>query len=164
MWFVVRRRLKPPLLGYLDLLDILAPGLALGSAFGWLGSLLAGAAYGAEASGYTPSLSWLAAELPDIYGVAQVRFLTQPLMIGWCLTLWGALWGLRGRLGRGVPFALYLLLYAVADFGVAALRGDGVWRWGLWLSQWAAIAEACAALAWAACAWQKRRTLADHSR
>lgn len=156
VWFIVRRYLRRPLPGYLDLLDFLAPGLALGSAFGWLGSLLSGAAYGAEAGGYAPPLSWLAAELPDIYGVVEVRFLSQPLMIAWCLALCGLLWGLRHRLQPGLAFALYLLLYALADWAVAHLRGDGTWRWGLWLSQWAAIAEACVAVGWALWAWRRQ--------
>ena len=37
--------------------------------------------------------------------------------------------------------------YALADFGLAFLRGDGTWRVGLWLSQWAAVAEMCVAVA-----------------
>jgi hypothetical protein len=45
-------------------------------------------------------------------------------------------------LPRGLSFALYLLLYALADFGVAFVRGDGTWRLGLWLSQWVAAIEA----------------------
>ena len=144
VWYGVRSRTSP-MPDWRDLLQVIAPGTALGSAFGWLGCLLTGCAYGAEASGYPPPLSWLTADLPDIYGVESVRFLTQPLMIACCLVLWLALWALRRRLPRGLSFALYLLLYGLADFGVTSLRGDGTWRWGLWLSQWAAIAESCIA-------------------
>jgi phosphatidylglycerol:prolipoprotein diacylglycerol transferase len=146
LWGFVRRRLGMSAPDWRDLADAAAPGLALGGALGWLGCLLAGSAYGAEASGYAAPLAWLTAELPDIYGVKAVRFLTQPLMIGWCLLLWGLLQGARMRWPRGLAFVLYLLLYALADFAVAWMRGDGAWRWGLWLSQWTAAAEMCAAL------------------
>jgi phosphatidylglycerol:prolipoprotein diacylglycerol transferase len=156
LWYVVRRRRDARMPDWRDLADVAAPGLALGGAFGWLGALLTGSAYGLEASGYAPPLAWLAADLPDIYGVRAVRFLTQPLMIAWCLALWGLLWGLRRRLPRGAAFALYLLLYALGDFGVAFLRGDGTWRWGLWLWQWAAVVEICAAVGFAGYAWPPR--------
>jgi len=87
LWYVARAARgqgtdRPPVPHWRDLLDVLAPGLALGSAFGWLGALLTGSAYGAEASGFAPPLSWLTADLPDIYGVDARRFMTQPLMIG----------------------------------------------------------------------------------
>ena len=146
LWGTVRRRLGMSAPDWRDLADAAAPGLALGGALGWLGCLLAGSAYGAEASGYAAPLAWLTAELPDIYGVKAVRFLTQPLMIGWCLVLWGLLQSIRRRLPRGLAFGLYMLLYALADFAAAFVRGDGVLRWGLWLSQWMAAAEMCAAL------------------
>jgi len=160
LWYVVRAASaaaahRPPLLDWRDLVDVLAPGLALGSAFGWLGALLTGSAYDAEASGLVPPLSWLAADLPDIYGVDARRFLTQPLMIGVCLLLFGVLWALRNRLPRGGACALYLLVYASADFAVAFLRGDGTWRWGLWLWQWVALVEVCAAIALAVHVWTR---------
>ncbi len=155
LWYVVRGHYRPPLSDWRDLMDAIAPGVALGGTFGWLGSLLTGSAYGAEASGYAPPLSWLAADLPDIYGVDAVRFITQPLMIVWCLLLWSVLWGLRRRLLRGFSFALYLLLYALADFGVTFLRGDGTWRCGLWLWQWVAIAEACMAIGLGLYVWSR---------
>lgn len=151
LWYVVRQRSGPPVPNWRDLADVAAPGLALGGAFGWLGALLTGSAYGTEASGYAPPLSWLAADLPDIYGVSAPRFMAQPMMIAWSLALWGLLWGLRRRLPRGALFALYLLLYALGDFGVAFLRGDGTWRWGLWLWQWVAVVEMCIALGLGIC-------------
>ena len=132
-----------------------APGLAVGGAFGWLGALLTGSAYGLEARGYGPPLSWLAADLPDLYGVEAVRFLTQPLMIVWSLALWGLLWGLRRRLPRGGAFALYVLLYALGDFAITFLRGDGTWRRGLWLWQWVAVVEMCAAAGLVVYVWIK---------
>ena len=146
VWVAVRHRHGSKGPGWRETLDALAPGLALGGAFGWLGNLLTGSAYGAEASGCVPPASWFAADLPDIFGVRAERFLTQPLMIIWCLLLWGVLWALRGRLRPGILFSLYLLSYALADFGIAFVRGDGTWKLGLWLSQWVALGEMCVAI------------------
>jgi phosphatidylglycerol:prolipoprotein diacylglycerol transferase len=151
VWHLVRRRYRPPAPDWRDLFDVMAPGLALGSAFGWLGCLLTGSAYGAEASGYEPPVAWFTANLPDIYGVEAVRFLTQPLMIVWCLLLCGLLFSVRRRLRGGFLFSIYLLAYALADFGIAFLRGDGTWRLGLWLSQWVAIVEMGVAIGLIAC-------------
>jgi len=141
VWYLARRRVDALLPEWQILLDAIAPGLALGGAWGWLGCLLTGCAYGAEASGYAPPLSWLTAHLPDIYGVSEARFVTQPLMVGWCVLLWLVLWRLCQGLPRGFTFGLYLLLYALADLVIWFLRGDGTWRMGLWLGQWLALAE-----------------------
>ena len=153
LWCALRRARGARRESARDLFDVAAPGLALGGAFGWLGALLTGSSYGAEASGTLPPLSWLTADLPDIYGVDAIRYVTQPLMIGWCLALWGLLWALRHRLPRGASFALYLWLYALGDLAVAFARGDGTWRWGLWLWQWVALAEMVVAIGLAACTW-----------
>jgi len=154
-WLAVRRCLRWPAPDGRDLLDAVAPALAVGGAWGWLGCLLGGCSYGAEASGYSSPLSWLAAYLPDIYGIQAVRFATQPMMVAWCLLLAALLWSLRRSAPRGLEFALYLLLYALADFGVAYVRGDGTWRWGLWLAQWAALAETGVAVGLAVYAWTR---------
>ena len=147
-WTVARSRRDPSLPRLLALFDVAAPGLALGGALGWLGALLTGSSYGVEASGYAPPLAWLAARLPDIYGVDALRFMTQPAMIVTCLLLSGLLWVLQSRLCArpGRLFALYLGLYALADFFVWFLRGDGTWHRGLWLWQWAALVEVCVAI------------------
>jgi len=154
-WRLLRHWLGHPVPDWRDLFDVTAPGLALGCAWGWFGCLMGGCAYGADASGYAPPLSWLAARLPDIYGVGVVRFVTQPLMIGWCLLVWIALWRVGARLPRGGTFAAYLLLYAAGDLAVGFLRGDGTWRWGLWISQWLAVGELCVAIAVGAWAWTR---------
>ena len=147
LWTYARRRSDPSLPGLRMLLDVAAPGLALGGALGWLGALLTGSAYGAEAAGFAPPLAWLAARLPDIYGVVALRFMTQPAMIVTCLALWGGLSALGRRTPRpGLLFALYLGGYALADWLLWWLRGDGTWRRGLWLWQWAALLEFCVAI------------------
>ena len=156
LWLAGRRGLKPPAPDWRDLFDAIAPGVALGGAFGWLGCLLTGSAYGAEASGVTPPLSWLTAYLPDIYGVESVRYLTQPLMMAWCAILAGLLLALRRGLPRGLAFPLFLFAYAAGDLAVSALRGDGAWRLGLWLSQWVALVEMCAAFGLGVYAWAGR--------
>jgi phosphatidylglycerol:prolipoprotein diacylglycerol transferase len=148
VWVAVKRRSDPSVPSLRVLLDLAAPGLAWGGALGWLGALLTGSAYGAKASGIGPSWTWSTARLPDIYGVVAPRFVTQPAMIVLCLLLGALLWTTRKRLERrqGLAFALYLGLYAAADLGVWSLRGDGTWRWGLWLWQWVDLAELCVAV------------------
>jgi phosphatidylglycerol:prolipoprotein diacylglycerol transferase len=140
-WLALRRHFRGDVKRWRDLLDASAPGLALGGALGWVGCLLTGSGYGAEAAGYGAPLSWLAAPLPDIYGVEAVRFLTQPLMIVWCTLLWFALWRGSRYLPAGLVLPIYVLSYAAADLGVTFLRGDGTWRQGLWLTQWVALVE-----------------------
>jgi prolipoprotein diacylglyceryltransferase len=148
VWIAAKRRCDSSVPGLRAWLDLAAPGLAWGCALGWLGALLTGSAYGAEASGYGPPLAWLTARLPDLYGVVAPRFVTQPAMIAACLLLGALLWAWRARLGRrvGLAFALYLGFYCLADFCVWFLRGDGTWRWGLWLWQWAALIGFCMAI------------------
>lgn len=175
VWYIVPRtsaanpdasRPRYEMPNWRKLLDVAAPGIALGAAFGWLGCLLTGACYGAEAVGYAPPLSWLAADLPDIFGIDRVRFLVQPLMIVWCLGLCGVLWLLHRqhtsnltRLPAGTVFAIWLFLYAAGDLGTGFLRGDGTWRMGLWLGQWFAVAEMCAAAGLGLYAWLRDNSL-----
>lgn len=148
LWYVLRRR-DGEMPDWRAIVDAAAPGIALGAALGWTGCLLTGACYGAEAIGYVPPLSWLTARLPDIYGVDAIRFLTQPIMIVCCMVLWGTLEWQSSHPARipGLRFAGLLLFYALANLGVGFLRGDGTWRCGLWLSQWADVAQAATALA-----------------
>jgi phosphatidylglycerol:prolipoprotein diacylglycerol transferase len=147
LWVTARRQRDPSTPKLRSLLDIAAPGLALGGALGWLGALLTGSAYGAEAGGCAPPLAWLTARLPDIYGVVALRFMTQPAMIVTCLLILGLTWALGRRLylHPGLPFALYLGLYALSAFLLWFLRGDGTWRRGLWLWQWMSLVEFCTA-------------------
>lgn len=158
LWIAVRRRWGPSGPGLRVLLDFAAPGLALGGALGWLGALLTGSAYGTEAGGLSAALAWLAARLPDIYGVVALRFITQPAMIVTCVLLGALLWAYRCRVQRrlGLSFALYIGVYALADFCLWFLRGDGTWRWGLWLWQWVALVELGAAFGLGMCACRER--------
>jgi phosphatidylglycerol---prolipoprotein diacylglyceryl transferase len=117
-------------------LGLYAPGFALLVIFGWGACWLDGCAYGQET---VPG--WLAADLPDAYGVFAVRYQTQ---VGGMLTgLVGLLlpWGLARWLRMGNPawlFGLTLLLVSLGHLLVGLGRGDELpllWGWpvGLWL-------------------------------
>lgn len=117
-------------------LGLFAPGFALLVAFGWAGCWLDGCAYGRETT-----LGWLAADLPDTYGVYAVRYQTQ---VGGLLTGLVALalpWGLLRWLRVDNPgwlFGLTLLLVSLGHLLVGLGRGDELplwWGWpvGIWL-------------------------------
>jgi prolipoprotein diacylglyceryltransferase len=117
-------------------LGLYAPGFALLVMFGWGACWLDGCAYGQETT-----LGWLAADLPDAYGVYAVRYQTQvggmltglvALIVPWGLSPWlrvdSSLW----------PFGLTLLLVSLGHLLVGLGRGDALpllWGWpiGLWL-------------------------------
>ena len=100
--------------------DLLAPSFALVSAFGWLACWLEGCGYGRAA----PSGHWLAADLPDTFGVYAWRYQTQLLGIG--LSLLVFLWALRRQRhwppGRALWFVIFAL--SLGRVGVNMLRGD----------------------------------------
>jgi phosphatidylglycerol---prolipoprotein diacylglyceryl transferase len=117
-------------------LGLYAPGFALLVFFGWGACWLDGCAYGQETT-----LGWLAADLPDAYGVHAVRYQTQ---VGGMLTGLVALvvpWGLSRWLRVDSPawlFGLTLLLVSLGHFLIGLGRGDELpllWGWpvGLWL-------------------------------
>ncbi|MFO7537225.1 MAG: prolipoprotein diacylglyceryl transferase [Chloroflexota bacterium] len=117
-------------------LGLYAPGFALLVMFGWGACWLDGCAYGQETT-----LGWLAADLPDAYGVYGVRYQTQ---MGGIFTGLVALllpWGLAHWLRVGNPvwlFGVTLLLVSLGHLLVGLGRGDELpllWGWpvGLWL-------------------------------
>jgi phosphatidylglycerol---prolipoprotein diacylglyceryl transferase len=117
-------------------LGLYAPGFALLVLFGWGACWLDGCAYGQETT-----LGWLAADLPNTYGVFAVRYQTQ---VGGMLTGLVALvapCGLSRWLRVDSParlFGLTLLLVSVGHLLVGLGRGDDLpllWGWsiGLWL-------------------------------
>ncbi|MCI0398213.1 MAG: prolipoprotein diacylglyceryl transferase [Chloroflexi bacterium] len=113
-WAAWRRR---PVAIYAGLL---APGLALGSAFGWLACWLEGCAYGRET---LPGL--LAADLPDGFGVYGLRYQTQLVGLATCLAALGAL-PMQRRLPPALLFWLTLLVLSSGRVVVSFLRGDTV--------------------------------------
>ena len=90
------------------MLDVLGPGLALGCALGWLACTSASCAYGKPVWPDQP-VWFLAADLPDAYGVREPRVATQwlgagwSLLVGWLQPGWLLLFGGHPRLARVLP-------------------------------------------------------------
>jgi phosphatidylglycerol:prolipoprotein diacylglycerol transferase len=115
LWLWSRRRGR----SFVAVAGLLAPGLVLAHAFGWLACWFEGCAYGREAA-----LGLLAADLPDGYGVFAVRYQTQLIGLGLSLAaLIVVLWRWP-RLAAGQAFALALLLVSAGRAVVSLLRGD----------------------------------------
>ncbi len=129
-------------------LGLFAPGFALLVTLGWAGCWLDGCAYGQETT-----LSWLAADLPDSFGVYAIRYQTQvggmltgllALLLPWLL---GRLWGVWQRPLR--QFGLTLLVVSLGHLLVGLGRGEALpllWGWsvGLWLDGLLALAGSVA--------------------
>jgi len=112
-WTAWRRR------SFSDDADLMAPGLALMVAFGWLACLLEGCAYGRK-SGF----GILSTNLPDSFGVYALRYQTQLLGLLLALLAWVLILSLRRRLKQGRLFWLGLLLLSAGRLAVDFLRGD----------------------------------------
>lgn len=134
IWLLWRRQ-SPA--GYAGLL---APALALGSAFGWLACWFEGCAYGQETM-----LGPFAADLPDSFGVRGLRYQTQ--LIGLALSLLALLLILilRRWLRPGQLFWLALLALSGGRVVVGLLRGDAAPMLGQWRLD--VVADAFLALA-----------------
>jgi phosphatidylglycerol:prolipoprotein diacylglycerol transferase len=117
------RQLPPPLPA---LTDVLAPGLALGTAFGWVGCFLSGIAHGVVS--YGP----LTYDLPDLYGVYARRFATQPVGAAWSLFVFALLLLSGRRSRRGFNTFAYLFLAFGGDLLLGFTRADETLYWGLW--------------------------------
>jgi phosphatidylglycerol:prolipoprotein diacylglycerol transferase len=101
--------------------DLLAPGFALLCAVGWLACWFEGCAYGQETT-----ISLLAADLPDEYGIFAVRYQTQLMGILWSLIVFAFVMLTRRRWQIGQLFWLTLALLSLGNIGISALRGDPV--------------------------------------
>ena len=108
-----------------DELALVAP---LIGAAGWVGCLLTGCAYGRELA----RAHWLAADLPDLFGVWALRANVQLAAALWSLLVAGILWAVRKRLPGGVTFGLFLLLYGAGLGLLDPFRGDAVPHWRAW--------------------------------
>lgn len=121
-------------LGFGLLADIFAPGLALGTAIGRLGCFSAGCCYGRETH-----LAW-AVTFTDPYAARIVGVpLNTPLHptqlyeAALLLAIFaGLLWFWHRRRYDGEVFVAFLLLYALARFGLEFFRGDSLDR-PIWL-------------------------------
>jgi phosphatidylglycerol:prolipoprotein diacylglycerol transferase len=117
-------------------LSALTPGLMAGAALGWIGSYLAGAAYGRE---IFPGDRWwfLAADLPDVYGLRNPRFATQLLGAAWAAVCFGISnigWQqVNGRFAAsGMRFAGVMIFYSAGMFVLDFTRGDAMPLLGAW--------------------------------
>jgi len=107
------------------LLDVLAFALPLGAALTFGGCLLARCAYGREVSSLADYPTWMAAELPDLYGVSVPRLLSQGYGIVLGVVLLLVTWGLSRLIKReGVVFWIGLMLLALGVFGIGMTLGD----------------------------------------
>ena len=148
------------------LADILAPGLALGQAIGWIGCLLSGCGYGLVTRGS------LAYDLRDVYGIMAFRYPSQAMISALNLGIFVVLLILprtriSQRLGPGTLAVLYLALNAAGLFFLEFLRADETLYFGSlrWSQLVEAVEFASALLAlvllWA---WRKRVDASEHSR
>jgi phosphatidylglycerol:prolipoprotein diacylglycerol transferase len=103
------------------LADQSAPALALLSAFGWVACWLEGCA-----SGRIGPIGLLTADLPDSFGVYDVRYQTQLLALTFSLLVLVALYWLNRRPGKTPLFWLALLGLSLGRAVVSGLRGDTV--------------------------------------
>jgi phosphatidylglycerol:prolipoprotein diacylglycerol transferase len=114
--------------------DVLTPGLMAGIMLGWIGSFLAGVAYGREVF---PGDRWwfLAADLPDVYGLWNPRFATQLLGAAWAVVCLGiSIMGCPRSVSneRDSVFIVTLAVYSVGMFVLGFTRGDDVPMIGRW--------------------------------
>jgi len=114
--------------GFWRLADELALVAPLVGAAGWTGCLLAGCSYGRALA----EPHWLAADLPDLFGVWALRYNVQSLAAAWSLAVAGAMWALRERSPAGLRTGVFMLSYGAGIALVDALRGDLVPQWRGW--------------------------------
>ena len=150
-----RRKTQP---SFWLLADALTPGLVLGVACGWLACWMAGCAYGTPASGWP----WLVWDLPDIYGVRDLRFATQPLGAALSLVAFVFLWTIRRRWSiTGFSFLAGLILMGSTGYLLELTRGDDTLYWGSWRAgQWLSLVMAVAGAGLLAWRWASHRR--DH--
>ncbi len=105
---------------FLPTADLIAPSIALASAFGWAACWLEGCGYGRTAV----AGSFLAASLPDHLGIFAWRYQTQLLGIGLSLLIfiWALIRQPHWRPGQTFGFTLFAL--SLGRVGVDLLRGD----------------------------------------
>lgn len=126
-WFIARRHSFP-----MTILDLLAIGLPLGIAGGWIGSYLSATAYGAE---LFPGdrFFFLARDLPDWYGLSNPRWPTQLIGAAWSMILFLMLWVTRKKIwAAGTRYWLWVVAYSLGALLIGFTRGDEVPRFYGW--------------------------------
>jgi phosphatidylglycerol:prolipoprotein diacylglycerol transferase len=101
--------------------DLLAPGFALLSAFGWLACWYEGCAYGMETT-----IGFFSADLPDEFSIFAVRYQTQMMGLIWSLLIFVFALLTRTRWHTGQLFCLTLGLVSFGYMGISLLMGDAV--------------------------------------
>jgi phosphatidylglycerol:prolipoprotein diacylglycerol transferase len=122
--WLVARRTQPSV--PMTLLDILAIGLPLGIACGWIGSYFSATAYGAELfSG--DRVFFLARDLPDAYGLSNPRWPTQIIGAAWALLLFVLMWFTRRKdWAAGTRYWCVIAVYSLGALLIGFTRGDDV--------------------------------------
>ena len=100
---------------------LIMPGFVLAHLFGWLACWLEGCAFGRETV-----LGFLAADLPDSFGVFAVRYQTQLLGFGLTIVIFLITLYLRNRLESRRFFWLTFALLSVSQGIITLFRGDPV--------------------------------------
>lgn len=148
--YLFARRNKIP---FIDLCDLVTPGLMLGQAIGRWGCFMAGCCYGKEAEPGFPlgvafpenpdSLVPRALQNPD---TAHPEHLLHPIQLYLSINgivLWLVLWFiLRKRRYRGTVLGFFLIFYAISRSVLENFRGDAAERgfYGpLSTSQWVSV-------------------------
>jgi phosphatidylglycerol---prolipoprotein diacylglyceryl transferase len=127
-WLIARRQVVP-----MRLLDVLAVGLPLGIALGWLGSYLSATAFGKELYPGQPFF-FLATDVPDWFGFTNPRWPTQVIGLVWAFILFTALWFTRKKAWPdGLRYWLLVAAYSLGAFLIGFTRGAdmplvGGWR------------------------------------
>lgn len=152
-------------LPFLQLVDSIAPGLVLAQAFGRLGCIVNGDAWGAPTSSpfafvYTNPKALLPR---DLLNVPTHPYPVYDMALN--ITIFVVLWQLRKRqLPPGALFATFVALYAAGRFVISFVRQERIWFWGLQEAQVVAIVALLAAvvtLAWLL--WLRQATPASAS-
>jgi phosphatidylglycerol---prolipoprotein diacylglyceryl transferase len=117
-WLIARRQAAP-----MRLLDVLAVGLPVGIALGWLGSYLSATAFGKELYPGEPFF-FLAIDVPDWFGFAHPRWPTQAIGLAWALILFTALWFTRKKAWPdGLRYWLVVAAYSLGALLIGFTRG-----------------------------------------
>jgi phosphatidylglycerol:prolipoprotein diacylglycerol transferase len=131
----------------LQVIDAIAPGLLLAQAFGRIGCIINGDAWGGPTSSafsftYTNPKALLPA---DLLGVPTYPYPLYDLLMN--LAIFAVIWALRKRaVPAGFLFTVFAALYAISRFAISFMRQERVWFWGLQEAQVIAGAVLIAAL------------------
>jgi phosphatidylglycerol:prolipoprotein diacylglycerol transferase len=139
---IARFRSKQPAARWLNLL---APGAALGTTFGWLACFLSACACGREVFP-GDALFALAIDSPDAYGGWAPRLPSQLFGAAWGLITFGVVLAMRQSRLR---FPAFVALYSAGSFVVGFSRADAaVWIGGLNIEQAFDLLMLVAGLGW----------------